>query len=168
LWDAAKNIEMIIRSAAELPWQFVIAGDGECSSIPTENVSLLGRVSSKKIVECMRTASIYCLPARYEPFGLSVLEAALSSCALVLGDITSLRELWNDAAIFVHPDDQSGLTLALRGLVDDERRRKQLARLAAQRARRFTAERMAAAYFEMYEQLSRTKRALITLSKTCA
>lgn len=168
LWDAAKNIEMIIRSAAELPWQFVIAGDGECSSIPTENVSLLGRVSSKKIVECMRTASIYCLPARYEPFGLSVLEAALSSCALVLGDITSLRELWNDAAIFVHPDDQSGLTLALRGLVDDERRRKQLARLAAQRARRFTAERMAAAYFEMYEQLSQTKRALITLSKTCA
>ncbi len=32
------------------------------------------------------------LPARYEPFGLSVLEAALSGCALVLGDIPSLRE----------------------------------------------------------------------------
>ena len=35
------------------------------------------------------------LPARYEPFGLSILEAALSGCALVLGDLPSLRELWD-------------------------------------------------------------------------
>ena len=38
-------------------------------------------------------------------FGFSVLEAALSGCALVLGDIPSLREIWGDAALFVPPDD---------------------------------------------------------------
>ena len=42
----------------------------------------------------MARASIYALPARYEPFGLSILEAALSGAALVLGDIPSLREVW--------------------------------------------------------------------------
>jgi len=166
MWDAAKNVDMIVRSAAELPWQFVIAGDGKCESTTTKNVSLLGRVSSKKIAQCMRTASIYCLPARYEPFGLSVLEAALSGCALVLGEIPSLCELWSDAAIFVHPDDQSGLTRILRQLADDERRRKQLAQLAAQRARRFTAERMAVAYLDMYEQLLESKGAFVTPDKT--
>jgi glycogen(starch) synthase len=45
------------------------------------------------------------LPARYEPFGLSVLEAALSGCALVLGDIASLREVWGGAACYVRPGD---------------------------------------------------------------
>ena len=33
----------------------------------------------------LSAASVYVLPAKYEPFGLSVLEAALSGCALVLG-----------------------------------------------------------------------------------
>jgi hypothetical protein len=45
------------------------------------------------------------LPARYEPFGLSVLEAALSGCALVPGDIASLRGNWDGVAEFVCPDD---------------------------------------------------------------
>jgi glycogen synthase len=52
-------------------------------------------------------ASIYALPARYEPFGLSALEAALSGCALILGDIPSLREVWLEAAPYVSPDDES-------------------------------------------------------------
>ena len=34
----------------------------------------------------------------YEPFGLSILEAAASGCALVLGDIPTLRENWSEAA----------------------------------------------------------------------
>ena len=36
------------------------------------------------------------------------LEAALCGCALVLGDIPSLREVWGDAALFVAPDDHDG------------------------------------------------------------
>jgi len=162
VWDPAKNIDLILRSVAELPWQVVIAGDGNCKSAIPKNVSLLGRVSSKKMAQCLRTASIYCLPARYEPFGLSVLEAALSGCALVLGEIPSLCELWSDAAIFVHPDDQAGLVRALRQLMDDASRRQRLARLAVERAQRFTAERMGAAYIEMYAHLLQPEGALVT------
>ena len=44
-------------------------------------------------------AAIFARPARYEPFGLAILEAAQAGCALVLGDIPSLRELWADAAL---------------------------------------------------------------------
>ena len=40
-------------------------------------------------------------PARYEPFGLGILEAATQGCALVLGDLPSLVELWKGAARFV-------------------------------------------------------------------
>ena len=65
-----------------------------------------GRLTPPQMARVVsRAPSIYALPARYEPFGLSVLEAALSGCALVLGDIPSLREIWDGAALFVDPDD---------------------------------------------------------------
>ena len=38
------------------------------------------------------------LAARYEPFGLAVLEAAQAGCALVLADTAGFRELWHGAA----------------------------------------------------------------------
>ena len=47
-------------------------------------------LSGEDIRPWFARAGIYALPAVYEPFGLSVLEAALSGCALVLGDIPSL------------------------------------------------------------------------------
>jgi glycosyltransferase involved in cell wall biosynthesis len=101
----------------------------------------------------MARAAVYALPARYEPFGLSVLEAALAGCALVLGDIPSLREVWGDAALFVHPDDGEGLAEALQGLMANPAERERRAALARARALTFTPRRMAEAYLELYAAL---------------
>jgi glycosyltransferase involved in cell wall biosynthesis len=101
----------------------------------------------------MASASIYVLPAYYEPFGLSVLEAALSGCALVLGDIPSLREIWRDAALFVAPDDHASLARAIRRLADDEALRRVLAGRARRRARVLSPARMARHYHAAYATL---------------
>jgi glycosyltransferase involved in cell wall biosynthesis len=167
LWDSGKNIEAVIRAAAELAWEFVVAGEGQPDSVSPKNVSFAGWVPSEKIREWMATASIYCLPARYEPFGLSVLEAGLSGCALVLGDIPSLRELWNDSAIFVEPDDHKRLAQMLGNLMEDEQYRKQLAESSTLRAREFTVERMAESYLETYKHLLETRRVPVRRSNFC-
>jgi glycogen synthase len=157
LWDAGKNIQSLVESGAELEWPIVIAGEGSLDR--RGNVSLLGRLPQEKVAEWMAVASIYCLPARYEPFGLSVLEAALSGCALVLGDIPSLNELWKGAAVFVAPEDLDGLRLTLCRLIEDQLAREQLARLSLQRAKEFTVERMAKAYLGIYERaVGRSRR----------
>jgi glycosyltransferase involved in cell wall biosynthesis len=98
----------------------------------------------------MSRAPIFALPARYEPFGLSILEAALAGCALVLGDIPSLREHWDGVAIFVPPDDPGLLRLALRSLIDDPQLRQTLAMRARRRALGYSARRMALAYLGAY------------------
>src|SRR4051812_33332264 len=98
-------------------------------------------------------ASIYCLPARYEPFGLSALEAALSGCALVLGDIPSLRELWGDAALFVSPDSPAELTTSLLELISNPGMRQGLAAKAGAAAARYTPELMASRYLRVYQML---------------
>lgn len=110
LWDQAKNTAALVAVAPWLPWPVVLAGQRKSpdgTEAHLRNVRLLGRLSERELAALYARASIYALPARYEPFGLSILEAALSGCALVLGDIPSLRETWNDAAIFVAPSDHT-------------------------------------------------------------
>ena len=104
VWDDAKNIAALCDVAVDVPWPVAVAGDcgaSDSSKPLPPGVRYLGRLATDEMRELYRRAAIYALPARYEPFGLSVLEAAASGCALVLGDIPSLRENWADAAVFV-------------------------------------------------------------------
>jgi glycogen synthase len=154
-WDEAKNIATLAAAAPQLEWPVVVAGlqhpDGP--KMETDVVNWLGTLVPEEMAIVYSVASIYALPALYEPFGLTILEAALSGCALVLGDIPSLREVWEDAALYVPPRDVRALTRAINGLIHDPDRRELLAMRAYSRGRRFTAERMASAYFQQYRSL---------------
>jgi glycogen synthase len=156
LWDEAKNLSLLAAVAGDVPWSVTAAGDichPDGRPWRAGAVRCLGRLSAPEVRDWMARASIYALPARYEPFGLSILEAALSHCALVLGDIPSLREGWDGAAVFVAPNDPDALLAALRDLIDDEPRRAELQRRAWARAQEFTVDRMALGYLRVYETL---------------
>ena len=101
----------------------------------------------------MGRAAIFVSPARYEPFGLAVLEAAAAGCALVLADIPTLREVWEGAAVFVDPDDAAGLRHAIEGLCAGPGRQA-LQRAARARAARYSAARMADTYRDLYARLA--------------
>lgn len=151
LRDPGKNLATAARAAAGLAWPLYTAGEGE----PVTGTEFLGRLSEREVARWLGRASIYVLPARYEPFGLSVLEAALSGCALVLGDIPSLRENWNGAAVFVPPDHEKTLRACLHRLIESSEEREALQRAAQTRARCLTHRKMAAAYLSCYRRLSR-------------
>jgi glycogen synthase len=156
LWDEAKNISTLAAVAGELAWPVHVAGDTQepgGKSFSFANVRLLGRLNPSQMAEQFERASIYCLPVRYEPFGLSGLEAALAGCALVLGDIPSQREIWRDTAVFVPPNDATALRNALQQLIADAPRRRELAERAHMRALEFTTLRMASSYLALYSEL---------------
>lgn len=159
LWDEAKNLAALEAVAPALPWPVRVAGamrspGGSGGGMrETRAVQPLGELAPAALAAQMSQAAIYALPARYEPFGQSALEAALSGCALVLGDIGSLRELWGPAALYVAPDDHDALRDALLRLIAQPSLRDALARSARARALRFTPARMAHAYRRAYRQL---------------
>jgi glycosyltransferase involved in cell wall biosynthesis len=101
------------------------------------------------------SAAIFVLPACYEPFGLAALEAGLAGCALVLGDIPSLREVWGDAAVFVPPDQPHTLAAVLQRLITDVSWRALMAQRARVRALQYTPERMAREHVALYARLRR-------------
>jgi glycogen synthase len=162
LWDEAKNMTAVCAAAPRLAWPVFVAGDDrdpEGRSVLPSGVRYLGRLDRQAMAAWYARASIYALPARYEPFGLSVLEAGRAGCALVLGDIPSLRENWDGAAVFVPPDDPTAIAAAIQSLIADERRRRELAGAAVTRAARFTMERMVTGYLQTYVALASAEAA---------
>lgn len=156
LWDEAKNVAALARAASVLPWPVYVAGSArhpDGSERTPEGVVSLGWLSEGDLRAWMARASIFALPARYEPFGLSPLEAALEGCALVLGDIPSLREVWGEHALFVPPDDDAALERALRRLIDEPERQRDLAHGARRHAMTFSQKRFAQRYLDLYAAL---------------
>lgn len=155
IWDEAKNISALNRIAPRLGYPAYVAGmsrspDGVSAAV--SGITGLGFLTKDDLWRWYGHAAVYALPAYYEPFGLSVLEAAFSGCALVLGDIASLRENWTGVACFVPPDDDKAILSALRDLLSHPDKRARMGEKARQRAMQFSRNRMADAYWSIYRE----------------
>jgi glycogen synthase len=158
-WDEAKNIAALDAAADRVAWPVYVAGEAQRPQGGTADLHRLrslGKLSADSLREWFSRASIYALPALYEPFGLSILEAALCGCALVLGDIPSLRELWDGAAVFVDGRDAGAVAAAINGLIADSEARAALVRHSRSRALNLTPERMVKGYLRVYSQARAT------------
>jgi glycosyltransferase involved in cell wall biosynthesis len=156
VWDEVNNMGALDRAARRCPWAVAIAGETRTPGGPRHGswrAKTLGVLEPDVLATWYAQAAIFAHPARYEPFGFPPLEAALSGCALVLGDIPSLREVWGDAAFYVPPDDEDALVYALTRLVRDRALRETMAARALVRASRYTPERLAADYLDAYRAL---------------
>ena len=160
LWDEAKNLALLDEAAGNLDWPVEIAGEAnhpEGGQARLRAARALGVLTPAEVADRLGSTAIYAAPARYEPFGLGILEAAASGCALVLGDIPSLRENWDGAALFVPPDDAAGWRTTLSCLIACDARRDALGNAARRRALAFTREHMAARYAALYRELVGTR-----------
>ncbi|MDB6088159.1 MAG: glycosyl transferase family 1 [Gammaproteobacteria bacterium] len=162
IWDPAKNIGALAAVAPRVAAPILVAGEttgpeGNVVAAPPA-VRLLGSLHSDALAAWYARAAVYALPARYEPFGLTALEAALSGCAIVLGDIDSLREIWGAAARYVAPDDHEALRDTLNELLANDSLRRRLAARAMARARQFAPARLALEYLTLYRKLLEENR----------
>jgi glycogen synthase len=156
IWDEAKNVKLLVEASYNINYDIKIAGETqfEQNSIEVEhdNIHYLGRLTNRQIADELASAAIYVLPAKYEPFGLSALEAALSGCALVLGDIPSLREIWQEHAVYVNTGDAGALAETINRLMRSKKTLHQFATNAHSHAQQFAPQILAHQYMEVYKQ----------------
>lgn len=153
IWDKGKNLQALAALAPRLAWPLAIAGAGAPPHGSGADAPWLGPLPPAAMRQWYDRAAVFVSPARYEPFGLAALEAALAGCALVLGDLRTLRELWEGAALFVPPGDADQLVSALNALADDPELLSMLGDLARSRAQGYSAARMTAGYLDAYAGL---------------
>ena len=158
LWDRAKNIASLDAVAARIPVPLLAAGPvtgphGE--TVAPAHCRLLGTLAADALAAEFARRPIFVSPARFEPFGLAVLEAAQAGCPLILSGIDTFRELWTGAALFVE-DDAGSWVAAIERVRGDAALRAHLSEAARQRTARYTVDAMAAGMLTIYRALLAT------------
>jgi glycosyltransferase involved in cell wall biosynthesis len=156
LWDEGKNLGTLDAAAGAIAVPVRAAGPlkgPNGAEVIFDNIHSLGNLGEEELGRWLAAKPVFVSAALYEPFGLAVLEAAAAGCALILSDIPTFRELWDEVAIFVPPRDEGGFTRAIANLVGDDFERAVLGRAAKERAARFTPDAMAAQMASLYRGL---------------
>jgi glycosyltransferase involved in cell wall biosynthesis len=156
-----KGVDVAIRALPLLPADAALVVLGEGPERPVlealarelgvaDRVYLRGR--EPDVAAWLRRASVLVHPARWEGFGLGVLEAMLAGLPVVAARVSSLPELVADGetGILVPADDPSALALAVARALEEP----ELGRAGEARARHeFSVAAMAARTSRLYESL---------------
>lgn len=156
LWDEGKNFGMLDAAAGRIGVPVRAAGPlagPSGSQVLFDNIHCLGTLGEEELGRWLSARPVFVSAALHEPFGLAVLEAAAAGCALVLSDIPTFRELWDEVAIFIDPRDEDGFARAIGDLVGDDFERAVLGRAARERAARYTPDAMASQMASLYRGL---------------
>ncbi len=159
LWDEAKDSATLDAAAALLDAPFVAVGATRAphgATVAPAHLQATGPLPPGTIAHWLARRPVFVSAARFEPFGLAVLEAAQAGCPLVLSDIPTFRELWDGAATFVTPGDTAGFAQAIAAALADPAQGAS----ARQRAALYTPAAMAAQMGDIYrDALSRRTQA---------
>jgi glycosyltransferase involved in cell wall biosynthesis len=108
-------------------------------------------LTEEELLTLFGESSAYIVTSLYEPFGLAPLEAALCGCAIIARDLPSMREVWEDAAVYFRTPEE--LSSHLNNLFAVELTLLAAQSAAKRRALHFTAQRMTTSYISLYEDL---------------
>ena len=118
-------------------------------------MSLKGPQTEAQLRNLYSRAAVYAATARYEPFGMEPLEAALSRCAIVANDIPSYREILGRRCDLLPNQRRHQPRPAIRELGEDRERCRAYGNRAYQRARdRYNHKRMIDEYLHLYRSLA--------------
>lgn len=160
LWDEVKDSATLDAAAALLDAPFVAIGATRAphgATVTPAHLQATGPLPAEAIARWLSRRPVFASAARFEPFGLAVLEAAQAGCPLVLSDISGFRELWDSAASFVAPGDAQGFADAIAALLADPARHAAQGEAARSRAARYTPAAMAAQMSGIYRDLLSAK-----------
>ena len=117
-----------------------------------EGVTFLGRVTEEEKRSELAVSAVHCAPnLGGESFGIVVVEAMASGCAVVASSILGFEYVAQGAATFAPPGDASSLADAVIGLLADPERRRQAGAEARDRAAHFDGPVVAAQYLTAYQ-----------------
>jgi glycosyltransferase involved in cell wall biosynthesis len=155
-----KGLDVAVRALARVRERhpdavLVILGEGpERPRLAGEGVHLLGRVPD--VATWLRRAELLVHPARWEGFGLALLEAMLAGLPVVATRVSSIPEIvvGGETGLLVPPDDADALAGALLRVLDDPDGYGAAGRARAEAE--FSVARMADRTLRLYESLPLT------------
>jgi glycosyltransferase involved in cell wall biosynthesis len=162
-----KNFGRLIRSFADvgpsLDLSLVVAGSrtwlsknevDEVERLGLEHrVLRLGWVPRQDLPALYSLAEALVMPSLYESFGLPLLEAMCAGCPVLTSNRRGPREVVDDAAVLVEPEDLDSISEGMRRVVEDGKLRDDLISRGRRRAATFSWKRCASQTLQALENL---------------
>lgn len=162
IWDKAKNLKALCELADQLPWPIYVAGDNAnpntLERVTLDNVRFLGKLTFEELKYWLERTEIYINPALYEPFGLAVLEAAKAGCALALGNLDSLQEVWQENALYFNPKNEKQIVDTLLNFIENDELRKAYQQKAKKQSGQYNLKAMGESYYQTYQTLLKKEK----------
>jgi glycosyltransferase involved in cell wall biosynthesis len=113
-----------------------------------------GPLDRGQVAWAMRSAEIFVMPSRVEPFGIVTLEALDSGCPVVVSSRGGAAEIVRNGVegLVVDPFDRSALAASMNTLLNDPKLRERLAEAGHQRAERYAWGQIVLEYLKLYEK----------------
>jgi len=101
-----------------------------------KNCTVLGRLALSEVGRRFARASVYCLPTRIEPFGVSIVEAMMHRLPVVASTVGAIPDLVQEGVTghMVAPGDVELLAEKLSGLLQEPERCRRYGEAGFQRA----------------------------------
>jgi glycosyltransferase involved in cell wall biosynthesis len=118
-----------------------------------EDVRFLGFVPQPVLRVFYARAQAFLFPSLYEGFGLPPLEAMAHGTPVLTSNVSSLPEVFRDAALLVNPDNVFDIARGIRQILTDQVLRETLVRCGHARARSFSWQQAAERVRETYDRV---------------
>lgn len=117
-----------------------------------DRIIFIENLEHKEVLNYLQKAKVFCLPSRYESFGIVLLEAGFYSCPVIASNVGGIPEIIEDGydGFLVHPENIDELADKLDVLLNDRELAQQLGtRLRKKVIKRFTWEIACSKYLNL-------------------
>ncbi|WP_102344934.1 glycosyltransferase family 4 protein [Bacillus sp. Marseille-P3661] len=145
--------------------RFMFAGDGDLLNKLRlkarrqkihDRVEFKGNVTGQDLLECYKNAVIFALPAKSEPFGITVLEAMASGIPTIISTTTGVGEIVKNVLV-IEPGKPRELAKAIIKILDNPTLRQTLGQKGAEEAETWSWRKAADETRQLYLELLQTK-----------
>jgi len=123
----------------------------------SNNIRFVGEIPRQRVYKVLGKSNVFVMPSSAEGFCVAAVEAMAAGLPVVVSDIPVFHEVVGEPGLFADPNDPTAFADAISDLLRDPERRRTLGQANRDRARnRFSLERTALEYYNIYKQVAET------------
>jgi glycosyltransferase involved in cell wall biosynthesis len=119
-----------------------------------DRVVFTGFIPERELDFLFKYAQLFIYPSFYEGFGIPILEAMKIGTPVITSNITAMRDVAEDAALLIDPNDTGGIQDAMQKLLTDRELKRELAHKGKMVAADYSWKKTGAQYLKLYSEIA--------------